>query len=364
MSQGKFEKKPVEKRQKETGSVQPEKPAKKGKLWVKILIAVIVVILVLAVAAFATVNHYLNKLGSFDDPDQTMDTTPITDEFDTDSTIAGQETIETMDPTDVTFDEVEALASDDIVNIMLIGQDVRPGEGRSRSDTMLLVTLNPGKNAIQMTSFMRDTYVQIPGYLDNRLNVAYRYGGTDLMNATFLKNFGIEIDGNVMVDFTEFAHIIDQLGGVDIDLSAEETDYMIDRGCTVTQGMNHLNGEDALTFVRMRYVSGGDYGRTERQRRVITSLIDSFRDASLKEILALVDELLPRVVTNVSNTDILKYAATGVSLLADKAEVQSLRIPADDAHYGTMIDGMSVLVPDLKMCREDLEEFIYSTPAE
>lgn len=338
------------------------KKGKKGSLWLKILIVVLSVVLVVMIAGALVVNHLLGRLGRFEDPDPTgTDQTPMTDEFDTDSTLDGQETIQTVHPTDVTFQEVEELQGENIVNVMLIGQDARPGEDRSRSDSMILVTLNREKNAIQLTSFMRDTYVQIPGYMDNRLNVAYRYGGTELMNETFKKNFGLDIDGNVMVDFAEFSGIIDMLGGVDIDLSQEELNYMYDKGFSdLSVGVNHLDGEAALTFARMRYVSGGDYGRTERQRRILTSLAKSFSSASFSTIWDTVNELLPHVVTNLSDAQILEYVTTGATLLTGGAEIQSLRIPADDAHYGAMINGMSVLVPDLGMCREDLEEFIYS----
>ena len=359
MAKGKFEKSAAEKRREEQASACGEKKKRKLVLWQKILLIALAVILVLVIAVVWAANHVLGKLGSFDDLEETNPNETIVEEFDTDSTIDGQETIETINAGDVTFGEVEVLESKEIVNIMLIGQDARPGEGRSRSDSMILVTLNPKKNAIQMTSFMRDTYVQIPGYMDNRLNVAYRYGGTELMNETFKKNFGLQIDGNVMVDFKEFAHIIDILGGVEIELNAEEVQYLRNNGFAVQQGKNHLDGETALDYSRMRYVSGGDYGRTERQRKVLSSVINSLRGQGLTGILKLVDEVLPSVVTNVSKTDIIKYVTEGVSLLANQAEIQSLRIPADDAHYGAMIDGMSVMVADMAMCREDLNEFIY-----
>lgn len=359
MAQGKFEKK----RTATPSGNENKKGSRKGRLWLKILIAVLAVLLVVLIAIAMVISFVLNNLGRFDDPSRIPeDTTPITDEFDTDSTIDGQETIQTVSPTDVSFDPVEVLEGEDLINIMLIGDDSRPGEGRSRSDSMILVTLNPKKNAIQMTSFMRDTYVQIPGYVNNRLNVAYRYGGNELMNETFRLNFGVEIDGNVMVNFTEFTAIIDKLGGVSMELSEEEVHYMHSKGCSdVVVGMNHLDGDETLVFVRMRKVSGGDYGRTERQRRVLGAVIDSLQDSSIGTITTLIKDLLPHVVTNLSDAQILNFATTGVALLANGAEIQTHRIPEDDAHYGAMIDGMSVLIPDLAECRSDLEQFIYAT---
>ena len=178
-------------------------------------------------------------------------------------------------------------------------------------------------------------------------------------------NFGLEIDGNVMVNFNEFTTIIDMLGGVEMELSQEEVDYMHSHDCPdMVVGTNHLNGEETLVFVRMRYVSGGDYGRTERQRRVLGAVAESLKDSSIGTITTLIKDLLPHVVTNLTDAQILNYATTGVALLANGAEIQTYRIPEDDAHYGAMIDGMSVLVPDLEECRNDLEQFIYTTEPE
>ena len=324
-----------------------EEEVPKQPLWKKLLVAALIVLLLVGGALALAGNYVLSKFGSFDE------TLPLG---------AGQISAGATAPSDPLVPE---LSIDNAVNIMLIGADASPDGVRSRSDTMILVTLNPGRNAIQMTSFMRDTYVHIPGYQDNRLNVAYRYGDIELMNETIRQNFGVTVDGNVLVDFSKFAEIIDLLGGVDIELSREEANYMIKEGCILEPGVNHLNGADALTFVRMRYVSGGDYGRTERQRRVLTQLIATFRNADLRTIMRLTDEILPSITTNVPKLDIIKYVTNGLALLSQDASIETLQIPANDAHRAAMISEMSVLVPDLEMCREDLEEFFAPTaPAE
>ncbi len=362
MARGKYEKNNKEKKVLDGSADTAE--AKKGKLWVKILTGLLVVVLVVGLLGYGAFRYVVSRLGRFDDP--ANDAVKATDEFDYTATIDGQETIPTVAVTDVTFQQVEELQGEKVVNVMLIGEDSRPGEGRSRSDTMILVSLNREKNTVQLTSFMRDLYVQIPGYLDNRLNVAYRYGGVELMNETFLLNFGLKIDGNVMVNFEEFSKIIDMLGGVDIELTEEESDYLVyQKGHEgLVPGWNHLSGEEALDYTRMRYVSGGDYRRTERQRKVLSAVATSFMNSDLSVILSLVNEILPHVVTNLTDEQILDYVTAGVAALASGAEIESLRIPADDAHYGAMIEGMSVLVPDLAMCREDLADFLYSEEME
>ncbi len=334
---------------------------KNSRLWLKVLIVILSLLLVALIAVALGMNYFFSRLGRFENPTPSEgETYPrMTDEFDTSSNQEGMETLETVDATDVTWDPIDVLEGD-MIHIMLIGQDRRPGEERSRSDSMILVTLNKEKNAIQLTSFMRDTYLQIPGYLDNRLNVAYRYGGTELMNETFKLNFGLEIDGNVMVDFDEFKSIIAILGGVDIEMNDAEVKYMrrhIEGDFQV--GVNHLDKDQALEFTRMRYAAGGDYGRTDRQRRVLVAIAESVRDADLLTIFTLIDDILPHIVTNLTDAQIIEYATAGLGVLASGGEMQTLRIPQDDAHYQASIRGMSVLVPDLEMCREDLREFIY-----
>ena len=324
------------------------------------MIVMLSLLLVVLIAAAVLMNYLFGRLGRFENPTpsegETIEVIPDETETDPAENVEG---LETVDASDVVLETVEVLEGD-VINIMLIGQDRRPGETRARSDSMILVTLNKEKNTIQLTSFMRDLYVQIPGYLDTRLNAAYRYGGTDLMNETFKVNFGLEIDGNVMVDFDEFTEIIEILGGVNIEMSSAEAGYMTRHSeKTYRTGMNYLDAHDALTFTRMRYAAGGDYGRTDRQRRVIMAIANSFRDADLITIFNVIDQVLPHIVTNLSDAQIIEYATTGLGILGNGGEMQTLRIPQDDAHYNANIRGMAVLVPNLEMCREDLKEFIY-----
>jgi anionic cell wall polymer biosynthesis LytR-Cps2A-Psr (LCP) family protein len=182
------------------------------------------------------------------------------------------------------------------------------------------------------------------------------------MNETFKVNFGLEIDGNVMVDFDEFTEIIEILGGVTLEISGEEAKYLNSHSDNhFSSGRKFLNAEDALTFTRMRYAAGGDYGRTDRQRRVIMAIAYSLRDADLVTIFNLIDQVLPHIVTNLTDAQIVEYATTGLGILAGGGTIDTFRIPQDDAHKGASIRGMSVLVPNLEKCREDLQEFIYES---
>ena len=338
--------------------MQQNNTGKKRSLMLKLLIALLVVLLLLLLAGVAAFNYVLSRFSRFEDDPAMTDTTPIADEFDPDESVEGGETLMTVDPTDITMNAVEQLQGD-VINVMLIGQDRRPGEYRARSDTMILISINEKKGTIAMTSFMRDTYVQIPGYLDNRLNAAYRYGGTELMNETFLVNFGIEIDGNVMVDFESFMDIIDILGGVDVNVTATEASVMRGHGYEgIYAGTSHMDGEAAMYYARLRWIDS-DYNRTQRQRKILLGIANSLKNADIITILDMIDQVLPCIVTNLSNAQIVEYTTIGLSMLAEGTEIETLRIPANDAHYSASIRGMAVLVPDLEMCREDLEEFIY-----
>lgn len=248
--------------------------------------------------------------------------------------------------------------NDDVVNILLIGQDARPGEGRSRSDSMILVTFNKDKKTITMTSFLRDLYVQIPGYQDNKLNATYAFGGMPLLNSTLEQNFGVRVDGNVEVNFAYFAQVINALGGVDLELRADEANYI--NGGTgrnvLSAGMMHLDGDQALVYSRIRSLDwDADFSRTNRQRKVINALIEKFRNTDLITLLGLMDDLLPMITTDMSNKDMIKLATELFPILKE-ATIVSQRVPADGAYELKTIRSMSCVVADMDAARELLEQ--------
>ena len=244
-----------------------------------------------------------------------------------------------------------------LVNILLIGQDRRPGESRARSDTMILCTFNKHTKTLTMTSFLRDLYVEIPGYQDNRINAAYAAGGMSLLNETLKENFGIRIDGNIEVDFNQFAQIVDLLGGVTMELRQDEADVINrDAPGTVSAGTQLLTGQQALAYARIRSLAAdGDFSRTNRQRKVISALLDSYKNASLSTGLSLLDDILPIITTDMNDVKIIAYATELFPMLSG-ADIVSQRIPADGSYSGKMINGMSVLVADMEASRQLLED--------
>lgn len=242
-----------------------------------------------------------------------------------------------------------------IVNILLIGQDREEGEERARSDSMILCSFNKKTKQLTMTSFLRDLYVKIPGFGSNRINAAYTFGGMELLDRTIRENFGVYIDANVEVDFAQFAQIVDTLGGVEIELRADEAAHITQKtGIETQEGKQLLNGEQALTYSRIRKLDAdGDFARTNRQRKVLSAVIDTYEGAGLGEILDTVDVLFPMVNTDINPLEMVKYVVDLFPVLSGE-ELVSQRIPADGAYENRSIDGMSVLVADLDAARQML----------
>lgn len=266
------------------------------------------------------------------------------------------EEIAYIHPDDVEWDFIERLEDDHLINILLVGQDRREGEGRQRSDTMILCSINLETGETSLISFLRDLYVQIPGgYSDNRLNATYAFGGFDLLDATLTENFGVSIDGNFEVDFTGFEAIIDMVGGIDIELTSAEAAYMNKRRHPlIVTSANHLDGAEALTYARARKIDS-DFGRTERQRKVLLAIYDQAKNLPVGELLSLLYNALPYLTTDLTDTELLSLTYRLLPL-ASSISINSYTVPADDCYYNANIRGMAVLVPDLPRICQYLEE--------
>lgn len=252
------------------------------------------------------------------------------------------------------------------INILLIGQDRRPGQKkRARSDAMILCTVNQSTKTVTLTSFMRDMYVQIPGKKSNRINAAYALGGTNLLNRCIDHNFGVTVDGNVVVDFAAFMDAIDLAGGVDVELTAKEAAYL--NSVTykdqqhwetgLEEGVNHLDGNRALAYARIRKLSGNDFGRTQRQRKVLSALFEKISKLTLPEIYRLFKGLSEQISTDMTKGQLIGYA---MELLPDikNFQIETQQIPAAGTYRSATIDGMQVLVPDLEKNAEILSKIV------
>lgn len=341
--------------QKAEGKAKKTMPASRRRVLLIVLCAFLAVVLLVLVVGTV---YFERLMGKINRADETSGVTLSPEEIaalenPSDETVDPDFTGPVLSGDEVTWaeDAQTLIGGDGVVNILLIGQDRREGEGRARSDAMILCTFNTEKKTLTMTSFLRDLYVQIPGYQDNRINAAYALGGMELLNETLYKNFGVEIDGNVEVDFSEFSQIIDLLGGVDIELTNSEANYLNrNPGYYLSSGVNHLNGEQALSYARIRYIDS-DFGRTNRQRTVLNALINAYKNSSLTTMLSLLDDILPLVTTDMTDAEIVGYVTELFPLLASST-ITTQHIPADGSYYNAYIRGMAVLVPDLEASRQ------------
>ena len=236
-----------------------------------------------------------------------------------------------------------------ILNILLIGEDHTQGVGGSRSDSMILCTFRPQDQKVILTSFLRDLYVKIPDHGSNRINAAYSFGGPELLCRTMKENFGILVDGTVEVDFDQFPQVIDILGGVTLDIRADEA-AEINRLVTwqhVEPGRRTLSGDQTLVYARIRRLDAdSDISRTQRQRKVLEALKDQYKNAGVGTLLELMRRLLPMVSTDIGYLELLSYARMVLPMIG-KLEVISQRIPMEPEYQDRRIGGMAVLVPDL-----------------
>ena len=310
-----------------------------------ILNALLAVILALMLGATVLAHKLMNKINRVENPRQEQSITTMAD--------TGNQEAQDREPGSLLGEEK------DIVNILLIGQDRREGEGRARSDAMILLSVNKNTKSVVLTSFLRDLYVEIPGYGSNRINASYAFGGMELLNRTLEQNFGIYVDGNVEVDFNQFSRIIDLVGGVEITLRQDEARNINEElGCALTEGTQMLNGDQALSYARIRKLDAdGDFSRTQRQRTLINGVIRQVKDAGMLKLLGIVDDVLPMVTTDMTNTEIFSYATALLPLLSG-GEMVNQRIPADGAYSYAMIDGMSVLKADMETNRQLLRDTI------
>jgi len=321
---------------------------KKRKALKKILIilsVILALLLIVAAVMFFVADTFLGKIGRLDlhnflSPEQLATAFEDGDTSETDPDFEHAQTI---------------FVDSDVVNILLVGQDRRGGDAPQRTDAMILCTINKSKKTLTMTSFMRDVWLYIPGHYNQRLNVPYMLGGFPLLNETLDYNFGIRADYNVEIDFSGFMKAIDTIGGVDIELTDAEAKYLNKRGnwgveanehWQLTEGVNCLNGSQALAYSRIRQI-GNDFGRTNRQRTVITKLIDKAKTLSVTELYALTKEFIPLLRTDMSNAQIFGLMLDMLPILSD-LEIVSQRIPMDGQYSDAKKNGAQVIVLNKK----------------
>ena len=245
-------------------------------------------------------------------------------------------------------------------NILLIGTDAR-GDEQGRADTVIILSFSSHNQTITLTSLLRDSYVSIPGHGTNKLNAAYAYGGPTLLMDTIVNNFGIPVDDYISVNFKAVVHLVDALGGVTVTVSDREATAinmilqaelneimgddknadMLPSGGTFT-----LNGKQAVAYSRIRKVGNADFERTQRQRNILSMILQKLRTMKPEGVKKILYDALPQVHSNMTDGQMYLLALqTPVNLL--RYQQQELRLPADGLFTDqTSPDGQAVLAVD------------------
>lgn len=274
---------------------------------------------------------------------------------------------------DITDDKDELGIGDDvpeatgITNIALFGIDSRD-DADSRSDSIIILTIDHNTNKIKLTSILRDSYVLIDGSYD-KITHAYYYGGAVLAIKTLNENFNLDITDYVTVDFSQMADIIDAFGGVTVDISYDEmvaangniTELAYEMGYSYGELITEygedvwLNGEQAVGFARIRSVGNGDFDRTDRQQEVLEDLFTTALTIDYSEYVDIIQTIAPLTTTSLSFDEILSEAL----VLLDSPQLQKYTVPEDEYYYSIYYDGISYVGWEEEETLAYLKYFIY-----
>ncbi|GAB4536003.1 MAG: hypothetical protein Fur0018_26520 [Anaerolineales bacterium] len=249
------------------------------------------------------------------------------------------------------------------VNILILGSDQRPYEGGFRTDTIILLTVDPVQQTVHLTSFPRDLYVYIPGWTMQRINTALAWGGFDALAQTFEYNFGVRPDHYVRINLFAFQNVVDSLGGIDVYVAVPLSDHRDGHGTySVPAGLVHMDGETALWYVRSRYTSS-DFDRTRRQQEVLQAVF--YRLLSLNgiqrapELFALYQQ---NVFTDLSLADIQALLPTAKAV-GESGDIQSFYIgPQQVTPYTVPASGAQVLLPIREAVLDVMRQALNSVP--
>lgn len=349
------------------------KMSKKKKAAV-IVGSIVGVLLIICLIGYLIINNYLNKI-HYSSGKQNI-ASSIADDSDSSGPDSPKSTIDGLNSKvekNMKDNSTPLMYDKDVYNVLLIGSDTRVKGSSGRSDSMILVSINKKTSKIVETSILRDVYVGIPGVsVPNRLNAAYSYGGPDLLLQTIQQNFKIKVDKYVSVDFYSFMDLVDDVGGVDINISDAELKAANDcityinqlkklpgnDGLLTKSGKIHMNGKQAIGYARIRHLGNGDFDRTDRQRLVLNQILIKMKNLNLSQINDILNSILPEVTTNVGKGEIFSMI---LSIPAySKYQFVSWHVPADNSYTDVRIRGMCVLDIDFDKAIKEMDLKIYS----
>lgn len=251
----------------------------------------------------------------------------------------------------------------DVSNVLLIGTD-----NCTLADSIMILTVDRKNNDVKLSSIMRDSWVDIPGYGNSKINASFSRGGASLLLRTINDNYKLAINKYIRVDFSKLSKIVDKLGGIDINITKEESDIMsayikdinkinkTNVDVVSGSGLKHLSGTKVTAYCRIRYTEGDDFKRTERQREVLKIICDKISNLNLSDKLSLLSDTLSYVETNLEYTDVVNMSAN--LLFMPNINVKENRFPNDGDYKDDWSDGVYKMQFNKDVTCSKLKDFI------
>ena len=321
---------------------------KKMKSWMNLVLSVFIIIVLVIGGAFSYTFYNLSKINTTT-ISKTDEDLGIKPNVSLKEEVALKEQVPLKKEVPLKIE-----VSNKIINIAFFGVDRTDKNQPSRSDSIIILSIDEVHKKIKMSSIMRDTYVEIKNHGKTKINHAYAYGGPQLAIRTLNENFNLDIRDYVTVDFSDFEKLIDAMGGVTIDVKQDEISLIPQITKTGTQT---LNGLQTVAYSRIRYTAGNDYRRTERQRTVLSVMLTKIQTLGVTEFPSVVSKLLPFTETSMSSMDILKLGTK--VFISNIKTLDGERFPMDGYSTGKIIGGVWYLVADMKATVDQLHKFIY-----
>lgn len=245
-----------------------------------------------------------------------------------------------------------------VTNILLLGVDNADRDSDSRSDSMILLSVDTLHGKLKLTSFMRDMFVEVPGYGKTKLTHACQYGGAQLTADTIEMNFGINIDAYAKIGYDFLIDAVDGIGGITIpEIDEKESAAMAREGVFIDPGTNvKIDGHQAIIYCRIRK-GQSDFQRTERQREVITLIIKKALRTNPVKLIKVGASVISEMDCSIPKQKLFVTAFRTLPCLL--GSIEQLRLPADGEWWDATVSGMSVLEIDLEANKQILDEFIY-----
>ena len=369
---------------------KPKKKKKKLNIFIKVLIELLVIILaggsflvftrpgrkIMSNLAVEWAYWRMGKNAKTDDkPAKNASGSAVETKKEEEEGLKVGEITENIDPSKMSATFSNALHEDGVYNILLVGVEAigNNSVASGRTDSIMIATINTKQKTLGLTSIMRDSYVTIPGYYDTKINAAFGHGGINLLYETIAYNYNLRLDGSAIVSFKTFQKIIDELGGIDIEITPAEAQYLNTTNYvskksnrTLKPGMNHMNGNQALGYARVRYRatldgSVDDFGRTSRHRRVMAAIFKEVKKSNPITLVKLLDTVFSQVQTDIKKSNASSYLAEVMELSIDGVPLDNLRLPIDGSYQGVNINRQAVVTFDSAMSRDALANFVFGS---